>query len=165
MLGIFRKKAAHHKALLDKATREAETGRRLAIHDRETGLFAYWYLQQRFEEEAQRATRYNHNLSLMVIEINSGNGFASRDALTAWLRQNIRVSDLPGHLGDGRYLVLMPETDAEAASILARRLQQDIGSEIAVGLSIYPEDGSTLSELQKLATHCLSLVRPSERVA
>ncbi len=44
--------------------RLADEGRKLAIYDRATGLYAYWYLQMRAEEEMSRAGRYHKPLSV-----------------------------------------------------------------------------------------------------
>jgi len=66
---LARQRASTRDVLIKKATREAETDRRLAMYDRETGLYAPWYLERRFAEEAQRAGRYGHPLSLISIEV------------------------------------------------------------------------------------------------
>ena len=112
---------ALHDSLIEKAALEAESGRRLAMFDRQTGLFAYWYLQRRFEEEAQRAERYSTPLTVMLIEVKTDEGFRTRDEVTAWLQHELRSTDLASHLGDGRYLAVLTETGHEVASSIAAR--------------------------------------------
>ena len=101
-----------HEAAVERVSREAEANRRLAIYDRDTGLYAYWYLTRRIDEEAQRAERYGHAFSLMLIRVEQGNNCAAMDKVTEWLSSRLRSSDLVTHLGDGRYLALLPETAA-----------------------------------------------------
>jgi PleD family two-component response regulator len=142
---------AERQAVLAKAAREVEAGRRLVMYDRESGLLAHWYFVRRFEEEALRAERYVRSLSLMVVEIKDTEGFAVRDQVTEWLHQKTRGSDLSTHLGDGRYLVAIPETDAVTAGIMAGRLQEEYPRVVAVGLASFPEDGFVLGDLQAIA--------------
>ena len=42
---------------LEGLAKQVEEGRKLAIYDRETGLYAYWYLVLRGEDECARAPR------------------------------------------------------------------------------------------------------------
>jgi GGDEF domain-containing protein len=162
MLGLrprvpfLKKRDPRREIVIEKATREAEAGRRLVMYDRETGLYAYWYLAQRFQEERQRTERYGHSLSVLVVELRQRGGFVSRDKMTACLLKRTRSSDLATHLGDGRYLVLLLETDAAAATVSAARLQAEFGDEVAVGLSSYPDDGIRLADLQSVAQERLS---------
>ena len=151
LLPLPRHRSSTHDLVLEKATREAEAGRRLVMYDRQTGLFASWYIERRFAEELRRADRYGHALSVMVIEVAQGAGFAAFDQICEWLGQRIRSSDLATHLGEGRYLVFVPETDAVAAGLIAGRLQEHFPNVISVGLASYPEDGLKLSELRDAA--------------
>ena len=140
---------ALHDSLIEKAALEAESGRRLAMFDRQTGLFAYWYLQRRFEEEAHRAERYSTPLTVMLIEVKTDEGFRTRDEVTAWLQHELRSTDLASHLGDGRYLAVLTETGHEVASSIAARAIERFPDMLAIGVGSWPEDGASLRELQK----------------
>jgi len=142
--------AVRHK-LLNKAEREAEAGRRLAMYDRQTGLYAYWYIGRRFEQEAKRSQRYHHPLSVIVVEVARDEGFRTLDRVTEWLSAELRASDLAAHLGDGRYVVLLPETDVEAAGLVVSRMQEAFACFLKAGISRYPDDGRSLQELQDAA--------------
>jgi GGDEF domain-containing protein len=138
-------------ALVAKATREAESGRRLAMFDRQTGLYAHWYMLRRFEEEARRADRYDCPLSVMLVEVRSDDGFRTQDEVRDWLAHEMRATDLATHLGDGRFLTVHTETAMGDAASVAIRIAERFPNAVAVGLADYPGDGATLDDLQNLA--------------
>jgi GGDEF domain-containing protein len=149
-LMIFGRNAGRD-ALVAKAAREAESGRRLAMFDRQTGLYAYWYLVRRFEEEARRAERYSRPLAAMLIEVKNDDAYRTQDQLTRWLEQEVRGTDLASHLGDGRFVVLLTETTLEDSAAIAARLSERFPGALAVGLGSCPEDGASLDEVKKAA--------------
>jgi diguanylate cyclase (GGDEF)-like protein len=137
--------------LIDKATREAESGRRLAMFDRETGLYAHWYLERRFEEEARRSERYSRPLSVIAIEVHSDDAYRTQDEVRDWLDSSLRTTDLATHLGGGRYVALLTETPLDHAAAIAARLAERFPKTIAIGLGCFPEDGNKLKDVQKVA--------------
>lgn len=138
--------------MIDKASREAESGRRLAMYDRETGLYAHWYLSRRFEEEARRSERYSRALSVVAMEVRcEDEAYRIQDELRNWLDQSLRSTDMASHLGGGRYVALLTETEMDDASALAARTAERFPEKVAIGLGCFPEDGSTLEEVQKVA--------------
>jgi len=124
-LPFNRQDDANRQRLIEKATTEATTGRRLAIYDRPSGLYAAWYIEQRFAEEAKRSKRFNHPMSAMLVETSVNVMFHQANPMGQWLQKNVRGCDLAAGLPDGRYLLLMPETDAAGADILALRFLED----------------------------------------
>lgn len=95
------------------------------MYDRETGLYAPWYLERRFEEEARRAERFSHPLSLIAIEVRCrDDAYRVQDGLRNWLHQSLRETDLATHLGGGRYLALVTETGLEDAFVVAARIAE-----------------------------------------
>ena len=138
-------------ALVDKATREAESGRRLAMYDRETGLYAHWYLARRFDEEVRRSQRYSRPLSVIAIEVQSDNGLRVQAELRNWLDASMRSTDMASHLGGGRYLAMLTETILDDASAIAARLAQSFPEDVRIGLGCFPEDGNTLDDVLKVA--------------
>ena len=137
---------SNRQKLIEKATAEATTGRRLAIYDRASGLYAPWYIEQRFAEEAKRCDRFNRSMSAMLVETSVNVMFHQANPMGLWLRKNVRGCDLAAGLADGRYLLLMPETDASGADVLALRFLEDF-PDTQVATAIYPEDGLTFTEV------------------
>lgn len=138
-------------ALVEKLAEQAEGGRRLAIYDQETGLFALWYITLRGEEECKRAVRHEHPLTFLVVEPSpESNEWAAQGSVALWLTQHLRAVDVAGHLGNGRFLILMPETDINAAQKTVARLCTGIG-DAQTGLSAFPEDGVAFEQLYAVA--------------
>lgn len=137
--------------LVERATAEAETGRRLAIYDRQTGLYAYWYLVLRFEEEAHRAKRYCRPLSVIVIQAKQDQAYRIQDEVRDWLHREMRATDLASHLGDGCFLALLTESSLDDAGATATRLAERFADAVEIGLSAYPDDGTSLDDLRTYA--------------
>lgn len=147
----YRKGSSADDEKLRKAADYAETGRRLAIYERETGLLAHWYVTLRAREECERAVRYRRPMAVVIAEIAAGSDpQAMQGQLPQWLRQRFRGVDIIGYLGNGRYIVLMPETDLAPARQAAGRLLGGL-SGVDVGLSGLPVDGTTFEDLYAAA--------------
>ncbi len=128
--------------------RLADEGRKLAIYDRATGLYAYWYLQMRAEEEMSRAGRYHKPLSVASFWC------STKDAIertTATLAGTLRATDLAAYLGNGHFVVLLPETNAEGAAIVVDRVRERAGEGVSGVAVQYPDDGETLKDLLETA--------------
>jgi len=136
--------------LIDRATTEASNGRRLAMYDRGTGLYAPWYMEQRFAEELLRCKRYNLRMSAMLVEGPSALMTQLGDPTADWIRRNIRGCDFAASLADGRYLLLLPEADMDGADQLRGRLLAEFPG-CRIGMAVYPEDGKSYSELRDAA--------------
>lgn len=168
-LGLFgfvirpERTAQPDERLLERAAEQAATGRRLAIYERETGLFAYWYLLLRGEEECKRANRYARSLSLLIIEATHGSGDSSSDgSLIAWMDGHLRATDIAGYLGNRRFLVLMPETEPPAATEAMARLLAE-HERVEAALVSWPADGETFEALY--ATALARLAGQAEQAA
>ncbi len=136
---------------LEKLSQNVEEVRKLAIYDRETGLYAFWYLALRGDDECNRARRYESPLTLVILEgEGDANVWAIEGVLTDWLRLHLRNVDITGYVGNGRFVVLLTNTDASGAQTVIRRLQTDIGSVIA-GVSSAPADGVNFDTLYTTA--------------
>lgn len=143
------------QAVLNEATPRAEAGRRRALYERETGLFAHWYVSLRGEEECKRAARYHHPLVLLLVEpAPSSHGPTVQGQLTQWLGKHMRSVDITGYLGDGCYVVLMPDTDLASAKHPAGRLRRDIAG-AKTSLSAFGADGTTFDQLYAIASQRL----------
>jgi len=125
------------------------------LTDSLTGLYNRRHLQHRLEQEVTRAQRYRQPLSCLFVDadhfkrINDDHGHACGDrvltALAQRLRARLRTSDLPTRYGGEEFAVLLPQTDAENARVLADEIctgiaaepiTLDTGEEIRITVSI-----------------------------
>ena len=142
---------ASNSTLLQQALERVEAGRKLVIYERDTGLFAYWFISLRCEEECYRALRYGRPLSVAVIEpAPDTESWEATDRITKTLQEHLRKADLAGYLGNGRFVMVLPETDRAGALLFVERVRGFV-PDIQAGVSGCPEDGRTFSELYETA--------------
>lgn len=114
--------------------------RALATTDLLTGLLNRQTILTRLATEIERAGRYRRPLAVALIDldhfkrINDTYGHAAGDLVlhqaASLLRSNIRSVDMLGRYGGEEFLLILPETDVEAASSLAEKLRRAVGSEL-----------------------------------
>ncbi len=127
--------------LLDLRIRRSfdlEQTRRMANTDGLTGLYNHRYLQERLKQEVERAERYGCPLSVVMGDLdhfknfNDTFGHPRGDklliAVSAALRQLSRASDVLARYGGEEFTMILPETTAEEARILAERARQRIAA-------------------------------------
>ena len=143
----------------------------LATSDPLTGLFNRGYVEDRLAIELSRAHRYGNVLTLAVIDadrfkaLNDTHGHAAGDfvlkKISALLRDSFRQSDTTARYGGEEFVVLLPETDIEAARrkveslrelvaatpIQLGLLAQSVQITISAGLASFPDDGDGAAEL------------------
>ncbi|HCS46793.1 MAG: hypothetical protein A2V45_03140 [Candidatus Aminicenantes bacterium RBG_19FT_COMBO_58_17] len=151
----------------------------LIIREGLTGLFNKSYIRQRLDEEFYRSKRYDHDLSLMMIDLdnfkalNDRFGHAAGDHLLEYFSQvitdTIRPSDIAARYGGEEFLVILPETPKDEAQAVAERLlkrislypfrvdsrKEEVPFTISIGLTTYPEHGESAEELVVLADMAL----------
>ncbi|MDP9237708.1 MAG: GGDEF domain-containing protein [Chloroflexota bacterium] len=136
-----------HDYDLDEVKEVASQARRLAIYDRPTGLFAYWYLQLRAAEEISRAHR--HGKSVVCASIWAPTQLLI-DEMCLRLRAGLRDHDLAAYLDNGHFVLLLTDTDDEGADIVLKRLLQGV-PEVGAAAASFPIDGATFDELLERA--------------
>ena len=144
-----------------RVAREVSSGRKLAIYDQDTGLYAKWYLLLRGEEECSRAKRYGRPLALVFIAIADSpqtERFQADADVSRWLQARLRTTDIVGYLGQGRYAFIATETDSDGATRLVERLRSGVDN-ISIAVSRFPEDGGTFEELWADADEKLTVPR------
>ncbi len=108
----------------------------LAFSDGLTGLYNSRHFFTQIEKEARRSERYNHPLSLLMLDIdffkayNDTWGHLEGDnVLTVvgrLLRTAMRDTDSAYRYGGEEFTVILPETDLEQACVLAERIRGQI---------------------------------------
>lgn len=129
-----------------------DLGRNRVFYFEDVGLVTQWYIAKRCLEEGYRSERYERPLALLLFEPESESDSAIVERqVGAWVREELRVTDIPARLSGGRYAVLLVETNLDEATIIAGRLRAAVRN-VRIGLSHFPEDGMTFDELIAAAT-------------
>ncbi len=107
-----------------------------AIHDGLTGLYAHTFFQNYLEQEMGKAKRYETPLSLLMLDIdhfkrfNDTYGHPAGDTvlvnIARLLKQAIRGADIAARYGGEEFALILPETDAKGACLLAERLRKKV---------------------------------------
>ncbi len=130
-----------------------EEGRQLAIYDRETGFYAYWYFSLRLQEEIARSDRRKEPFLLLLVE--AARARISQDMeqqLFSCMREGFRTTDLVAHLGNLRFVALLPNADRDQAGIVRERIGSALGADdIHLGIACYPTDGTDWPSLLQAA--------------
>ncbi|OJT00709.1 diguanylate cyclase domain-containing protein [Marinobacter nauticus] len=162
----------HYAGLFTDITqnrKNEEQIRQLAYYDALTGVPNRRLLEDRLEHAIRHAHRKDMLLAVMFIdldrfkEVNDTLGHAVGDELllqfTARVRDYLREDDTLARLGGDEFIVLLPELDklSDVTQVAERLIELNrnpyiinnesiqIGS--SIGISLYPEDGTTVQEL------------------
>jgi GGDEF domain-containing protein len=124
-------------------------GERLVIYDRETAFCADWYFRLRLQEELLRSQRFGNTCALLLVEATQGRLSPEREKeLFDSMSSAFRETDLVAHLGSLRFVVLLPNIDADNAALARQRLLEKLpAGEVEAGIATYPADGSDWREL------------------
>jgi diguanylate cyclase (GGDEF)-like protein len=110
--------------------------RLLSITDPLTGLFNRRDFERRVEEEESRHRRHGHPASVLCIDIdglkaiNDGFGHRAGDraivAVGRILLRSVRAVDSVARVGGDEFAILLPETSARKAAVLAQRIARHV---------------------------------------
>ncbi len=176
---------AHHARLAIANARLHARVQEMAITDALTGLANHGEMQRRLAFEAGRIERYatlkgaGHHLSVLLLDIDNFKGFNDRfghqagDAVlkgvATALRQTVRSFDVCARYGGEEFAVILPETAAEQARIVAERIrkavagypfatrvgQKPVKVTASIGVATAPVNGTTPSLLIRAADMAL----------
>jgi len=127
---------------LREAERELERSRSLLRrtgNDPETGLYDRLGIVARLDQELSRSRRYQRALSVAVLTPASPLRDRTR-ACSAFMRNTLRAPDVVGHLGEGRFVLLLPECTSEDALNVLARIKPDLDREGGCSFHVHVED-------------------------
>jgi diguanylate cyclase (GGDEF)-like protein len=153
-------------------TRADERVRHLAVTDPLTGLANYRRLLDAFDSELLRYGRSGRPFAVLVLDLDGlkklndvhGHLVGSRALcrLANILRIHSREMDIAARYGGDEFVVLLPETESEAAQHVAQRISERLKNDgeeppisVSAGVAIFPQDGRTIDELLGAADHAL----------
>lgn len=159
-------------AEVSERRRQEERVKQLAVSDPLTGLANYRQLVQVLDTEVKRYGRTGRRFSVLLLDldglkqINDAHGHLTGSRalcrVADVLRLQCREVDTPARYGGDEFAVVLPETEREAALLLADRITTHLaaGTEspllsVSIGAAVYPEDGVTIEQLLSSADHAL----------
>jgi diguanylate cyclase (GGDEF)-like protein len=143
-----------------------------AVTDPLTGLYNRRLFGESFEKELNRSRRYGSQLGLVILdlhrfkEVNDKYGHPRGDevlrAAATTLKKALRTSDSAFRIGGDEFALLLPQTDADQALALSRRvetvfaetlhsLQLSISVNMDHGVAVFPQDGEQADQLIRVA--------------
>ena len=162
-----------------------EKTERLATTDGLTGLTNHRTFQVRLDEQLAQAKRYGKRLSLILCDIdhfkavNDTHGHPVGDVVlkgvARTLQKEARTTDVVARYGGEEFAIVMPETDAAGAAVIAERIRErvkalrfDAGAgtlqiTLSLGIAAVPDDAATKAQLVERADACLYHAKRSGR--
>jgi len=143
------------------------------LADPRTGAFTVEYFEGAVRSEIEKANRFGRQFAVVSVDCpgaigadphDSDSGVASAiEVLVAKLKGVMRSADLLATDGNGRFWILLPETDALGGAVFKRRIEEGFESEASAGaadvaealsveltMASYPADGTQLESLWRV---------------
>lgn len=127
------------RSLINERDRMIENLRKLSIKDPLTDLYNSRYFYEQLEKEITRSDRYFHPLSLIFIDIdnfksvNDSYGHMAGDKAILMIAKKMEASlrslDTAYRFAGDEFTVILPETDANQAEVVADRIRSEMENE------------------------------------
>jgi diguanylate cyclase (GGDEF)-like protein len=152
--------------------RAEEHVRQLADSDPLTGLANYRRLVEALDFEIKRYGRSQSPFAIVLLDLDHlkkindtrGHLVGSRALcrLADILRLHSREIDVAARYGGDEFVLVLPETNAESALLVAKRISERLRNDsedpplsVSTGVAVYPNDGQTLNQLLAAADRAL----------
>ncbi len=124
--------------IIDRADlkQKASEFEKLSVTDALTGLRNRRYLEERLGEEVERSNRYKIPLSFMMIDVDDFKSYNDNfshlegdkalQIIAKKLKETTRGADVAARYGGEEFSVLLPQTTADEAKTIARRIREKI---------------------------------------
>lgn len=151
----------------------------ISITDELTNLYNYRFLKKQLNDEIARARRFDHNLSLVIFDVdffknyNDTLGHPAGDEVLRQmghlLKNSARQSDIVSRYGGEEFCAILPEVDINGAWHFSERFRKNVESHqffkedvqpngkltISVGAACFPDDACAHDELLEKADTAL----------
>jgi len=165
-------------ALSLASLRLRETLRDQSIRDPLTGLFNRRFMEESLDRELQRATRKQHPVSVLFLDLdhfkkfNDTFGHDAGDlvlrSVAELFRNFFRSDDVICRYGGEEFAIILPESSPQNAAVRANALREEVkrlhlesdhqnlgAVSVSIGISTFPDHALTGDELLKVADQCL----------
>ena len=156
--------------------------RRQAASDSLTGLANYRHLVDVLDSEIKRSQRTNREFAMLFFDLDGlklindrhGHMIGSQALcrLADVLCSSCRDIDTPARFGGDEFALVLPETNTEAAHLVAQRISESVANDdkgpklsVSVGIAVYPWDGETIESLLSQADSALYSMKQQRAVA
>jgi len=165
-----------HAQLHQALEREKEISRTDAL----TALANRRAFYEAADVERARAARYSRPVTLAYIDldnfkhVNDSLGHAVGDELLTrvarLLKENLRFTDTAGRLGGDEFAILLPETGAQAAELVLKKLRQILLHAMSernwpvtfsIGAATFIDNASSVNEMVQIADGLMYIVKKS----
>jgi two-component system, cell cycle response regulator len=166
--------AGRTKGLQDEIVAQAKRLEALLCEDALTGLSNRRFVLTQLAGQVSGARRHERPLSVAIVDvdhfkaINDTRGHAEGDqvlvAVARALREHLRAEDQLGRLGGEEFLVVLPDTDPEAAVAAAEKLRASVaetGVTVSIGWAAW--EGESPEELVRRADDALYAAKAAGR--
>jgi diguanylate cyclase (GGDEF)-like protein len=168
-------------------SQKTEERRLVSLADRDplTGLYNRRRFEDNFEKILARASRYGHGVALLYFDIdnfkliNDLSGHKVGDEIiqkvSQVLKQSIRATDLPVRQGGDEFAVVMDEVDIDTVNAAVLQFSERLSSvrfrrndrlnsiSCSIGVALYPEHGSNVSQLMANADMAMYRAKSESR--
>ena len=156
-----------YEVIVEDITKQRELEdhlRRQAARDSLTGLANYRHLVDVLDSEIKRGRRTSREFAILFFDLDRLKLINDRFGHITGSQALCRVADIlfsccrdidtPARFGGDEFLVVLPETNAQAANLVARRICESVATDdngpkisVSVGIAVYPQDGDTIEKL------------------
>ena len=162
--------------------RQEEHAKQLAVRDPLTGLANYRLLVERVDEQIKRYGRTNKPFVVLLMDLDSlkkindeyGHlvGSLAICRLAEVLHLSCRETDTAARYGGDEFALVLTETSAEKAALVAQRVAQRLSQDaeeprlsVSIGIAEFPRDGATIEHLLSAADQSLYNDKRRDRAA
>jgi diguanylate cyclase (GGDEF)-like protein/PAS domain S-box-containing protein len=164
-----------YEVIAEDVTRQRELEdhlRRQAASDSLTGLANYRHLVDVLDSEIRRSQRTNREFAMLFFDLDKLKRINDRHGHMVGSQALCRLADVlcsccrdidtPARFGGDEFALVLPETNVEAARLVARRICESVADDgkgpklsVSVGIAVYPRDGDTIERLLSQADAAL----------